>query len=76
MVLGIRTGRYELQNPDPILELHARLAKGFSPRRFPGVLLEMVVGAIGPLVYAGWAAYADSIAARTAGKRASSAGLH
>ena len=73
MLAGIAAGRYVLANPDPVLELHARLAQGLCPRALPGAALEAAAGALAPLVYGAWCAYADRVAARGAGARAAAA---
>lgn len=70
LMKGILRGDYLLGNPDLGLQLHATINKGLIPRSFPGVLLDMLLGLLGPIiswVYAG--AVFDRVARKHAGAR-------
>ncbi|KXZ50855.1 hypothetical protein GPECTOR_14g107 [Gonium pectorale] len=66
---GIRRGAYLLPNPDPGLQFHATATKGFLPRSFPGVLLDMLVGLVAPLAHWGFGAMFDRVSRRHAQRR-------
>lgn len=51
MVAGLMRGDYMLPTPDLLLSIHARIVKALSPRNFPGVLLDMTVGFLGPVIH-------------------------
>lgn len=69
VVQGILGGQFILPNPEPLLVLLTCSVRGFSPRTFPGVLLDMISGALTPLILWAWVAYADRVALRGAARR-------
>uniref|UniRef100_A0A7R9YTA4 3-dehydrosphinganine reductase n=1 Tax=Chlamydomonas euryale TaxID=1486919 RepID=A0A7R9YTA4_9CHLO len=51
MIKGIAGGRFMLGNPDLGLAIHQRAVAGMTPRRFPGILLDMLLGLFAPIVH-------------------------
>lgn len=69
LVKGIVRGDFYLPNPDLGLNLHARGHKGMMPRSFPGILVDMLLGCILPIVYWFHAGGMDKTARKHASKR-------
>ena len=57
--LGLSSGCYQLPTPDLGLQLHSRLVQGITPRSFPGVLLDMLLGCMGPAIH--WVVAASQV---------------
>ncbi|GIL44696.1 hypothetical protein Vafri_2218 [Volvox africanus] len=69
LMAGILRGDYLLPTPDLGLQVNIIATKGLLPRFFPGVLLDMFVGFIAPLVHWAVVGMFDRVARRTAGPR-------
>ncbi len=59
---GLSQGRYLLDTPDFGLQVHSITMQGMVPRRFPGVLLEMLLGFIAPIIHWVMAGSFDTVA--------------
>lgn len=51
MLKGIASGSFFMGNPDLGIAVHTRLVKGMVPRSFPGVLLDTLLGLVGPVIH-------------------------
>lgn len=69
MVAGLMHGDYMLPTPDLLLSVHARIVKALSPRSFPGVLLDMVIGFFGPVIHWIYLASVDGFSRKHAKSR-------
>ncbi|GLC33215.1 hypothetical protein PLESTB_000358700 [Pleodorina starrii] len=69
LMAGLLRGAYLLPTPDLGLQVNIVTTKGLTPRSFPGVLLDMLLSAIAPLVHWAFVAMFDRVARRHAQRR-------
>lgn len=69
LVASIARGKFYLDNPDILLQIHAISVKGLVNRHFPRVLLEMLIGFIAPILHLVHTNTMDRISRSFAGER-------